>query len=299
MANFDDLKHFMDTMIPELGVSGIDCIIYQNHRLIFRHASGYSDIEKQIPMLSDALYNLYSATKMITCVAALQLFEKGKMLLTDPLYAYLPEFKEMYVRHGTFVIKPANRHIRIVDLFTMTAGLSYELDTPEMRKLIADTGGDFSTRDFVAALAREPLMFDPGEGWNYSYCHDVLGAVVEAISGMSFGAYLKANIFDPLGMEDAGFYVPEDKRVRIAPQYEYSYDTRSVKRIDNRCIGQAGFRHESGGGGLIMTAEDYIRFADALACGGVGMNGVRIIAESSIHLMRRNQMKDQMLRRLS
>lgn len=295
MAPFDDLKQFMDTTIPELGVSGIDCIIYRDHQMIFRHASGYSDIERQIPMQPDALYNLYSATKMITCVAALQLFEKGKLLLTDPLYAYLPEFKDMLVKHGTFVIKPAKRHIRIVDLFTMTAGLSYELDTPEMRKLIAETDGDFSTRDFASALAREPLLFDPGDGWNYSYCHDVLGAVIEVVSGMSFGDYLKSHVFEPLGMKDAGFYVPEDKRARIAPQYEYSYDTRTVRRIDNKCIGQAGLRHESGGGGLIMTADDYIRFADALACGGVGRNGVKIISESSIRLMRSNQLKDQTL----
>lgn len=294
MANFDDLRNFMDT-VPELGVSGIDCIVYKDHKLIFRYAAGYSDIENQIPMQPNALYNIYSATKIITCVAAMQLVERGKLLLNDPLFLYLPEFKEIKVKRGTFVIKPATQHIRIVDLFTMCAGLSYELDTPEMRKLIADTGRDFSTRDFVRALAKEPLLFEPGEGWNYSYCHDVLGAVIEAVSGMSLGEYLKKNIFDPLGMEDSGFSVAEEKRGRIAPQYQYSYETSSVVRVSNDCIGAAGLRHESGGGGLITTVEDYILFADALACGGVGKNGNKIISENTINLMRRNQLKGQCL----
>lgn len=292
MVNFDYLRKFMDT-VPELGVSGIDCIVYKDHQLIFRYAAGYSDIEKRLPMSTDALYNIYSATKIITCTAAMQLVERGKLLLTDFLYTYLPEFKDMKVKSGTFVIRPAKRPIRIVDLFTMCAGLSYELDTPEMRKLVVDTGGDFTTRDFVRALAKEPLLFEPGEGWNYSYCHDVLGAVIEVVSGMTFGEYVKENIFDPLGMEDSGFFVPKEKRGRIAPQYQYSYDTESVVRVSNDCLGAAGLRHESGGGGLITTVEDYILFADALACGGIAKNGKKILAENTIHLMRRNQLKGQ------
>ncbi len=294
MTGFSDLRNFMDT-IPRLGVSGIDCIVYKEHREIFRHTAGFSDIENRIPISRDALYNLYSATKMVTCTAAMQLIERGKLLLADPLYEYLPEFKDMKVKYGTFVVEPAKRYIKIVDLFTMTAGLSYELDTPEMRKLIAESGGDFDTRDFVAALAKEPLLFEPGNAWNYSYCHDVLAAVIEVVSGMSFGEYLKNKVFDPLGMTDTGFFVPEEKRGRIAPQYEYDPDTRSVARISSRCLGAAGLRHESGGGGLISSAEDHILFLDALACGGVGKNGERIIAENTINLMRRNQLKGRCL----
>jgi len=294
MASFDDLKSFMDT-IPQLGVSGLDCIVYKDHQEIFRHSAGYSDIENRVPVSRDALYNIYSATKIITCTAAMQLVESGRLLLTDPLYAYLPEFEDMMVKIGTFVITPAKRHIRIVDLFTMSAGLSYELDTPEMRKLIADSGEDFGTRDFVKALAREPLLFEPGERWNYSYCHDVLGAVIEQVSGLSFGDYLRKNIFDPLGMADSGFMVPAGKLGRLAPQYEYDNATRSSVRISSNCIGAAGSRHESGGGGLIATVEDYIRFADALACGGIAANGERILSRRAIELMRRNQLDERRL----
>jgi len=293
-TSFKDLERFMDT-VPELGVSGIDCIVYRDHREIFRHAAGYSDIENRRPVLPNALYNIYSATKIVTCAAAMQLVESGRLLLTDPLYEYLPEYENMKVKHGTFAIVPATKDIRIVDLFTMTAGLSYELDTPHMRKLIEDTKGDFDTRDFVRALAREPLLFEPGEGWNYSYCHDVLGAVIETVSGMSFGEYLKAHIFDPLGMVDTGFSVPEDKLKRLAPQYEYDGDTKEAERIPGDCIGAAGARHESGGGGLITTVGDYIRFADALACGGVSAGGARILSQRSIDLMRKNQLTERQL----
>lgn len=294
-TSLKDLKNFMDNITWKLGVSGIECIIWKDHHEIFRHAGGYSDIENRIPIEHGLLYNIYSATKIITCTAAMQLVESGRLLLNDPVYEYLPEFKDMKVKLGTFAIVPSKRPIKIADLFTMSAGLSYELDTPEMRKLLKETDGDFNTRDFVRALAKEPLLFQPGEGWNYSYCHDVLGAVIEVVSGMSFGEYLKKNIFDPLGMKDTGFSVPEEKLGRLAPQYEYNYDTRSAVRISGKCIGAAGLRHESGGGGLITTAEDYILFADALACGGTAVNGERILSENTINLMRRNQLDERRL----
>lgn len=294
-ANFDELKNFMDTIIAKLRIPGIDCIIYKDHREIFRYTTGYSDMENCIPILPGTIYNVYSATKIITCVAAMQLVESGKLILTDPLYEYLHEFNDMKVKKGTFSVVPAKRHIRIVDLFTMTAGLSYELDTPEMRKFIAETGGDFDTRDFVRALSKEPLLFEPGEGWNYSYCHDVLGAVIEVVSGMSFGEYLDRNIFKPLGMIDSGFTLPKEKSNRLAPQYQYDRNTKSVTRITNACLGAAGSRHESGGGGLIMTAEDYILFADALACGGIGANGERILAKNTIDIMRKNHLTGKAL----
>lgn len=290
-VSFQEMKNILDT-IPQLGVSGIDCIIYKDHNEIFRYAAGYSDIENRMPMSPDALYNIYSGTKIVTCTAAMQLVESGKLLLSDPLYEFLPEFREMKVKFGTYAIAPAKRPIKIIDLFTMSAGLSYELDTPEVRKFIEDTGGDFNTREFVAALAKEPLLFDPGDRWNYSYCHDVLSAVVEVVSGTTFEQYLRKNIFGPLGMKDTGFSVPEEKMGRLAPQYEYNPDTRSSKRIPGRCIGAVGTKHQSGGGGLIMPVQDYILFADALACEGMAANGERILSGNTIDLMRKNQLDE-------
>lgn len=294
-VSFQDLRDFMDETVPKIGVSGIDCIIYQNHQEIFRHAAGYGDIEDKEPVRPDALYNIYSATKVVTCVAAMQLVEKGKIALFEPVSKYLPAYANMLVKTGTFVIHPAHKPIRIIDLFTMTSGISYELDTPQMRKLFTEKGRDFDTREFVDTLAGEPLLFEPGNGWNYGYSHDVLGAVIEVASGMSFGEYLKHNIFNPLGMKDTGFTLTEQNMHRIAPQYDYNPETKTVTRVSSDCFGRAGDRHESGGGGLISSCADYILFADALACGGEGKNGARIISENSLRLMRKNQLHDDNL----
>jgi len=289
--NFDALKNFMDKRFEELGLPGIDCIIYQDHKEIFRHQAGFSDIEEKTLIAPNTLYNIYSATKVIVCVAGMQLVEKGQMLLSDPLYKYLPEFEKMQVKYGTFVATPAKKHIKVRDLFMMTAGLSYDLDMPQVRKLREETNGDFNSRQFVRALAKEPLLFEPGEGWNYSYCHDVLGALIEVISDQSLEEYLQENIFKPLGMKDTHFFLPEEKKKRLAPQYQYDANSKSAIRITDDCLARAGSRHESGGGGLIMSLEDYILFADALACGGIGKSGKKIISQRSIDLMRANHLE--------
>ena len=292
-SSFKVMERFMDAAVTRLNIPGMDCIVYKNHRLVFRHGAGYSDIENKTPVRLDALYNIYSATKIIVCTAALQLFEKGLYLLSDPLYTYLPEFKDMKVKYGTFSIAPAKKPIKIIDLFKMTAGFSYEVDTPVMRKLKEDTGGDFNTREFVQALSKEPLQFEPGEGWSYSFCHDILGALIEVLSGMSLGEYLKENIFGPLGMKDTGFTVPPEKAERLAPQYMYNPVTKYPARISNDCLGRIGLRHESGGAGLITSVDDYILFVDALACGGAGANGERIISERTISFMSQNRLDER------
>lgn len=284
------LKQFMDRTVERLGVSGIDCIIYQDHQEIFRHLAGYSELETRTPVRADAIYNIYSATKVITCVCALQLVEKGELLLEDPLYAYLPEFEHMWVRPNAFRIAPARKPILVSDLFSMTAGFDYNANAESIVKLKAETRLDFDNREFVRALSEEPLLFEPGENWNYSYCHDVLAVVIETITGMNIGAYMKQNVFDPLGMKDTGFTVPEEKIGRIAPQYEYDAKTGTVKRITSDCLAAVSRRHRSGGGGLRSTTEDYILFADALACGGRGRSGAQILSPNMIRLMSTNRL---------
>jgi len=294
-SNFDDLKIFMDSAIEKHGLSGIDCIIHQDYKEIFRHTSGFADMEEKTPIAPGSIYNVYSATKVITCVAAMQLLEKGQMLLTDPLYAYLPEYKDMLVKHGSLYILPAKKHIKVFDLFAMTSGISYERDTPAFKKLNEETGGDFSSREFMKAYAEVPLEHEPGEGWNYGYSHDVLSVLIEVISGMTFGEYLKKNIFEPLGMKDSDFYLPDEKRARRIPQYAYNPTDGSVVRTSDECLGQAGKRHESGGGGLIMASEDYMLFADVIANGGISANGERIISHESIGLMSENHLSGKQL----
>lgn len=292
---FDNLREFMDGALERLDVSGIDCIVHRDYQEIFRHTAGYADMENKVPIAPGTLFNVYSAGKVIVCLAAMQLFERGLFLLSDPLYSYMPEYRDMLVKSGVFVINPARNHIRIIDLFTMTAGFSYEANTPELQKLMQDSQGDFSTRDFALALAKEPLLFEPGTRWHYGFCHDVLGALIEVVSGRTLGEYLQENIFGPLGMEDSFFSLPSEKSNRLAPQYAYDSDTQSVSRIESKGLLSFGTRFESGGGGLIMSSEDYMRFADALVCGGIGANGVRIISEPSIRIMSTNHLSGRCL----
>lgn len=293
--DFAHLKAFMDAAVPRLGMSGIDCMIYKEHKEIFRYTAGFGDMENKTPLATDAIYNVYSATKIVTCVAALKLVERGMMLLTDPLHRYLPEFKDMLVKTGTLFILPAKKQIRVVDLFAMTAGFTYEGNSPALEKLKQDTDGDFNLREFAQALAKEPLAFEPGEAWNYSFCHDVLGALVEVVSGMSFGDYLKQHIFDPLEMKDTGFDLPEEKAGRLAPQYSYNPLTGTIVRISGNNLARLGKRFESAGAGMITTVDDYMRFASALANGGVGANGVRVISERALGLLTQNRLKGRLL----
>ena len=288
---FKRLREYFDQAIEKNGMPGIDVIVWQNHEEIFRHQSGFMDMENKTKPQPGAIYNIYSASKMITCTAVLQLVEGGYLQLTDPLHKYLPEYENMQVKYGTWAFSPAKNKITIFNLLTMTAGLTYDGFSPSMNKLREETGNDYTTRQFAEALAKEPLIFEPGEGWNYGFCHEVLGAVVEVASGKSFGEYIEENIFAPLGIKESGFFVPEERKHRIAPQYNYDITTGAITLISNFCLGHnanAGLRHQSGGGGLVMPSEDYIVFLDAMACGGVGANGARILSKPMIDLMAKN-----------
>jgi len=288
---FNRLREFLDESIEKHGMPGIDVIVWQEHKEIFRHQSGYMDLENKIKPQPGALYNIYSASKMIACAAVLQLVEQGKLLLTDNLHKYLPEYENMQVRYGTWAFAPARNKISILQMLNMTAGLSYDAFNPSLNKLREETGNDYTTRQFAEALAKEPLLFEPGEGWNYGYCHEVLGAVIEVVSGQSFGEYLEDNIFAPLGIKESGFFVPEERKHRIAPQYNYNALTKEVSPTTIDCLGHnanAGLRYQSGGGGLVMPSEDFIVFLDAMACGGVGANGARILSKPMMELMKKN-----------
>ena len=205
MANFKLLRNLLDNMVGKY-YPGIDMCIYQEHKPIFRYQAGYSDWENKKPVDPQSLYYMFSCTKPITCTAALQLFEKGEFLLTDPVYAYLPEFKDVVVKevdeNGNVSYVEPKRPIIIRDLFTMTAGLDYDLEMEPIKEAIKATGGKNPTRELVKAMAKKPLSFHPGEKYQYSLCHDVIGALIEVVSDKKLGVYMKENIFEPCGMEN-------------------------------------------------------------------------------------------------
>lgn len=286
--------------IVEKGIPGVDCIVKQGYKTIFRHQAGYADREAGILMQGDELFYLYSASKVITCVAALQLLEEGKFLLSDPIAEYLPEFENMQIEEvrsdGRKRLVPAKNPIRVWNLFTMSAGLDYDLKGTGILNVISNTNGCAPTREIVRGIASQPLHYEPGTQWGYSLAHDVLGALVEAVSGEKFGDYLKKHIFDLLDMKRTGFTCTSETKKQMMAQYLYDAEAGKVKRtsLDNEYI--FGTEYESGGAGLISCVDDYIKFAAALANGGIGETGERILSNRTVDLMRTHQFAGKTLK---
>ena len=293
--NFQPLKDFMDGYLPMLGVPGTDLVIYKDHEEIFRYQSGYDSIQYGTPVNPGALYHLYSCTKVATCVAATQLIERGEILNSDPVFAYFPEFADIKVKHvlpdGTVEIRPAEKVLTVEHLLTMTGGLDYDLNRPGIRRVIEQTEGRAPTLDIVRALAEDPFLFEPGTKYQYSLCLDVIGGLVELVSGMPLGEYFEKNIFAPLGMKETSFGLTEDKLARMATQYQYDPATGEVTEIPKtQNAFNFGTEYHSGGAGLISSVGDQILFADALANYGVGKNGNRILSKAGVELMSSNHL---------
>lgn len=293
--DFTKLTEFLDTL-PGLGVPGVDCIVKQGYDTVYRHQAGFSDREAKTPMRGDESFFLYSSSKPITCTAVLQLYERGKLLLTDPLETYIPEFRNMQVRqqrgNGETVLTPARRPITIAHLMSMTAGLDYDLKSPAILQVAAQTQGRCPTQQVIRALASQPLCYEPGTRWQYSLAHDVLGAVVEIVSGETFGQYLHDHIFAPLEMTHTRFAHSGDLPDNMMAQYVRNNETGEVTPmgLTNEYI--LGSEYESGGAGLVSTVEDYSKFVAAMANGGIASNGYPLLSQNTIDLMRRNQLSD-------
>ena len=293
--NFEPLSQFLDSLIP-YGIPGADMLIMQNHRPLYRHRAGWRDREAQEPLRGDELYFLYSCSKVATVTAAMQLLEKGKFLLTDPLYEYLPEWRDVLVRDADGGAHRAQNPVLIRHLFSMTAGLNYNMDIPAIRRVREETAGACPTRAIVRAISEKPLDFEPGAHWQYSLCHDVLAALVEVVSGEKFSDYVVRHIFQPLGMTRTRYHLQPGMEKDLAAQYRYNDEKRLAERIAPDNSYEFGPEYDSGGAGVISCVDDYIRLADALACGGVGATGERILSAAAIDLLRSNQLNDAQMR---
>lgn len=306
--DFKNVKSFMDSLTDWI-IPGNSAVVYKDGQKVFEYSSGYSDLENKVKMTGEENIYIYSCSKVATVTAALQLYEQGKFLLSDPLYEYLPEFKDMYVKRENGLEKAKN-HITLRNLFTMTAGLTYNMDTPAFKEANKITGGKMDTRTVVKYIAQDPLQFEPGESWGYSLCHDVLAAVVEVISGKRFSEYVKQNIFEPLDMKYSCYHASEEIKSRMAQQYIYdtggakdvvtlqnSQDSRGViKNAGSENSLVPGEEYDSGGAGIITTVKDYAKFAAALANKGMGVNNNRIIGSGTVELLRTNQLNSEQMK---
>ncbi|OCT13530.1 serine hydrolase [Paenibacillus pectinilyticus] len=288
--------------VMEKGPAGCACTVVRRGEVVYQETLGYADLEKKKEITPNTIYRIYSMTKVITCAAALMLFEKGLFLLNDPLEEYLTEFKNTqvyrYNEYGTQSLSPAVGPIRIKDLFTMTSGLTYGGDGTETerqtRVIMESAAATVDMQTLSKALAEVPLAFDPGTHWKYGTSHDVLAALIEVLSGQTLGEFLQKEIFAPLGMIDTSFRIAEDKRERLCTMYDRAEDGTLTPntRMDARY--QPESLHESGGAGLLSTIGDYSRFAQVLAKGGE-LDGVRILSQKTVHLMATNYLNPQQI----
>jgi len=302
--NFTPLKEFMDRLTA-WRIPGNSILVTLEGKEVFRYQSGYSDLDKQTPMQGNELFNIYSCSKVATVTAALQLYEKGFFLLDDPIYEFIPEYRELYVKNEKGENYKAKKPITMRQLFTMTSGLTYNRDTLGFKKAKELTNGAMDTLTVVKCIAEDPLAFEPGSSFLYSLSHDVLAGVVEVISGQKFRDYMKDHIFAPLEMNET-VYHNAAVLDRVAPQYffETSSERDIVKlqsgvqsRMGGHVIpwGKAnshehGPEYDSGGAGITTSVSDYAKLVTALANWGKGANGEQILAKGTVELLRTNQL---------
>lgn len=291
--NFQAVTEYLDSLVRDRFAPGLDCIVTKDRERIFRYYTGMSDIAGNVPINGNEKYIIYSMTKMITCVCALQLLEKGRYGLDDPLSLYMPEFAQMYVKNGDGAPAPARSPITVRHLFSMSAGFNYRIDEPCIVEAAGKPGS--STRSVVSSFSKIVLDFEPGTHFQYSLCHDVLGALIEIWSGERFSEYFEKNVGRPLGMKNTFFCRYHNENI---PGLAKIYKVNPYEDFDDRpqwnpYVFSDGY--ECGGGGLISTAEDYSLFLDALANGGTAENGSRILRSETIELMKTNQLSGAQL----
>src|SRR6266403_1214789 len=281
---------------------GTQMLVYRRGKIVHSAVQGFADVERKSPMKDDTIFRIYSMTKPITSVAFMMLFEEGRVALDEPVHKYIPEWKNLGVfQAGTlpaFLTKPPSRPMLIVDLLRHTSGLTYgfqqrsNVDAAYREAKIGEVVKAGTLETMIADLAKVPLEFSPGTAWNYSVSTDVLGYLIGKISGEPFDEYLRSRIFKPLGMVDTDFFVHEGDQSRFSacyavtpknPMMLFDDPTRSAYlQAPSLC---------SGGGGLVTTCADYLRFARMLLGGGM-LDGAQILSPKTIALMTLNHLPD-------
>jgi CubicO group peptidase (beta-lactamase class C family) len=292
-------EHLRRQYIDPGKIVGCQTLIARGGEICYLQNEGLMDRERALPMADDAIFRIYSMSKPITSVALMMLFERGLLSLTDPVHRFIPKWRNLQVYKGgswpLFQTVPCAAPMTVRDLLTHMSGLTYGF----MRASNVDHGyrkagvqvqrPGYTLKDMIDQLAGLPLEFDPGTAWNYSVATDVVGYLVEVISGQSLDEFFRQRIFEPLGMIDTGFNISEDKQSRFTACYQRELD-KSVTLQDDPY--ESEYRDRtffSGGGGLLSTTADYYRFCQMLRNGGE-LNGVRLLGPRTLKLMTSNHL---------
>lgn len=272
---------FVGGLIGQQLIAGAITLVARRGRLAHLRCHGMMDAERGVAMREDAIFRLYSMTKPIVCVATLMLVEQGAIALHDPVSRWLPALAGVQVAGADGTLTAARRPITVHDLLTHTGGLTYGLDYAQRNSGDSDA--------FIAAVARLPLAAQPGERWIYSLSNDVLGCLIEKLTGERLDAALTRMVLRPLGMRDTAFTVAPAKRARFTALYQHDAANRIVRRSDEEhpYLGEPTFC--AGGSGLTGTTADYLRFALMLLRGGE-LDGVRLLSPKTVELMRQDHL---------
>ena len=296
--------------VDEGRVAGIVNLVLRNGEVIHYEATGNRGADDPSPMQVDDLFRIYSMTKPITAVAAMQLYEQGKFQLSDPVTKFVPELKDLKVLNASGQFEPVAREMTMHQLLMHTTGMSYGFaaatDAVDQRYAMADLWASKDLDELAARIDKLPLKFHPGDRWHYSVAVDITGVVVQRLSGQPFDEYLQEHIFAPLGMKDTFFEVPKSERERFVPNHFLNPETGA---LTNTQYAPPPFSYRdgvammdyfdvslfSGGGGLVSTAMDYAKFSEMMRRGGT-LNGAHILGPKTVAFMTKNHLaEDSML----
>ena len=309
---FERIENHLRLRYIEAGrFPGTQLTVCRRGQLVHRSVQGLADIERKVAVKDDTIFRIYSMTKPITSIAFMMLVEEGRVALEEPVHRYIPEWKNLGVFQAgvwpAFLTRPPSKPMQIVDLMRHTSGLTYgfqqrsNVDAAYRELKIGEIEKAGTLSSMIADLAKVPLEFSPGEAWNYSVSTDVIGYLIGVISGKPFEQFLQERIFDPLGMNDTGFFVPPDKAHRLAACYSASPQGAMTFHATDRKGGltlqddpaTSSFLSPpsfiSGGGGLCSTSADYLTFCRALLNGGE-LDGARLIGPKTLALMTSNHL---------
>jgi CubicO group peptidase (beta-lactamase class C family) len=294
-------QHLQSQYIDKGKIAGCSTLVARAGKVCYFKQQGLSDIERKTPMAEDTLFRIYSMTKPITSIALMQLYEQGKFSLTDPVHRFIPEWKNLGVyQAGSFPLFQTTlcrNPMTIKDLFMHTSGLTYDflkasnIDHAYRKLKIGFPFKENILQTMIDDLAKLPLEFEPGTRWNYSVSVDVMGYLIEKISGESLPDYFRKNIFKPLGMNDTSFSISDEKQDRFSSCYYRDFNKNLVLQDDGQ---KSEYRNRiffSGGGGLISSMHDYHQFAEMLRNRGE-LNDKRIIGSRTLDYMTRNHLPD-------
>jgi CubicO group peptidase (beta-lactamase class C family) len=299
------LHTLMQQVVDQKQIAGIVTILARHGKVVDYRTYGYRDLATSAPMAKDVIFRDFSMTKPVTGVAMMILYEQGMWLPSDPISKFIPEFAHLKVYNGVgadgkMLLVDPDHPPTLRELMSHTAGFTYGFfgDSP-VDKMYRDANllGSSNLQDFIDKISKLPLLYQPGQGWTYSMSMDIEGYIVEKLSGKSLPDFMRGNIYAPLGMRDAGFFVPPDKRDRFTTLYRTGPDGALLADISaSRRSGDYDVQPTmpSGGGGMVSTAEDYYRFATMLLNGGE-LDGKRILSPSTVRLMTSNHVPAELL----